>query len=285
MTDELPPFLRIEAALRHFATTTGTQDQGHIRPLHKYLALRLVIEGGYAPEEVTPRPPLRYESRPGADLLIFDASQETSSEQTIIGGLKSKDVDVSVNKHTVGPVICVSVKGSGKAFRNLTNRMEEIIGDCANLHMMYPGLIYGFFNVLKANRPGEPNIQPNDVSVRTDNTVTPAIERWHNYLSEISGRKMIHDDVTRYESAALLLTETSPANAGQIFASFPLPTSPLSVEQFFRTIYELYDLRFAYKASMKLGRLVWSEKSPALTELSNAFGPDLNVALGYSPRI
>lgn len=45
-------------AFKHFANYTGgTQSQQHIKPLHWYVACRLVIEGGFRPEELTPRPP------------------------------------------------------------------------------------------------------------------------------------------------------------------------------------------------------------------------------------
>lgn len=37
-------------ALLHFATYTGpTQSQQHIKPLHWYVASRLVLEGGFRP--------------------------------------------------------------------------------------------------------------------------------------------------------------------------------------------------------------------------------------------
>ncbi|MCR6659933.1 MAG: hypothetical protein NVV72_11545 [Asticcacaulis sp.] len=39
-----------------------------------------------------------------------------------------------------------------KAFRNLTNRMEETIGECTNLHITYPAMVVGYFVVLRANR-------------------------------------------------------------------------------------------------------------------------------------
>src|SRR6266511_4250491 len=54
-------------------------------------------------------------------------------------GLKSKAVDVVVTKEANGPVLAISVKGTGNAFWNLTNRMEEAIGDSANLHITHPG--------------------------------------------------------------------------------------------------------------------------------------------------
>lgn len=54
----------------------------------------------------------------------------------------------------IGPYIAVSMKGTLNAFRNLTNRMEEAVGDCTNLHITYPGLVYAFLTVLRANQEG-----------------------------------------------------------------------------------------------------------------------------------
>ena len=79
-------------------------------------------------------------------------SAGSRGERTILGGLKTKDVDVVVAKHGIGPVMAVSMKGTLNAFRNLTNRMEEAVGDCTNLHISYPALVYGFLQVMRANR-------------------------------------------------------------------------------------------------------------------------------------
>ena len=46
MTNPLPTYLRIESALKAFVLAPITQDQGHIKPLHKYVSLRSVIEAG-----------------------------------------------------------------------------------------------------------------------------------------------------------------------------------------------------------------------------------------------
>jgi hypothetical protein len=67
--------------------------------------------------------------------------------------------------------------------------------------------------------------------------VVSGIERWHNILKELSGRKMIHDELMRYEAIALVITETTGAAAGTVFHSFPRPESPLLVELFFSTLY------------------------------------------------
>src|SRR6185437_1588988 len=62
------------------------------------------------------------------------------------------NVDVVVSIPGIGPVLAVSCKGVTKAFRNLTNRMEETIGECTNLHITYPAMVVGYFAVLRANR-------------------------------------------------------------------------------------------------------------------------------------
>jgi len=46
---ELPRFLQLSSALQKFVTVEGTQAQLHIRPLHQYLTVRLVLEGGFVP--------------------------------------------------------------------------------------------------------------------------------------------------------------------------------------------------------------------------------------------
>ena len=52
----------------------------------------------------------------------------------------------------LGPVVAVSCKGMTGAFRNLTNRMEETVGECTNLHIIYPALVLGYLFVVRANR-------------------------------------------------------------------------------------------------------------------------------------
>ena len=34
----------------------------------------------------------------------------------------------------------------------MTNRMEETIGECTNLHITYPALVLGYLVLLRANR-------------------------------------------------------------------------------------------------------------------------------------
>ena len=62
-----------------------------------------------------------------------------------------------INKDGLGPVLAVSCKGMTGAFRNLTNRMEETIGECTNLHITYPALVFGYLFVIRANKRTEPS--------------------------------------------------------------------------------------------------------------------------------
>ncbi len=58
--------LTLNQALTAFVQNAdGHQGQGHIRPLHYYVACRLVVEGGFHPDEITPHPPFRVVERRG----------------------------------------------------------------------------------------------------------------------------------------------------------------------------------------------------------------------------
>ena len=122
-------WVSLRSALAHFVTFRGsTQSQRHIKPLHWYVACRLVVEGGFDPDDIVPRPPFRAERKGGRSVLVHDPSRGGSGERTVYGGLKTKNVDVVVTKEGIGPVLAVSCKGAIGAFRNLTNRMEEAVG-------------------------------------------------------------------------------------------------------------------------------------------------------------
>src|SRR5258708_9935865 len=98
-----------KTALTIFATYAGaTQSQAHIKPLHWYVACRLVVEGGFLPEEITPRPPFRAQRRRGWH-LSYDQAVAEGGERTVLGGLKTKNVDVVVTKDGLGPVMAASL--------------------------------------------------------------------------------------------------------------------------------------------------------------------------------
>lgn len=286
-------------ALVAFAEFTGkTQSASHIKPLHWYVASRLVVEGGFDPDDVTPRPPFRVERKSGRPpILHYDPSLAKGGERTVLGGLKTKNVDVVVTREGIGPVLAVSCKGVTGAFRNLTNRMEETIGECTNLHITYPALVLGYLVLLRANRivdvaltdaaevandaaiegEGARALAANDIAISEGGELVAGIVRFHNALRELVGRRGIRDDVSRYEAIGFGLVEMRGDNRNGLLASFPTTESPLRLSDFFNTLYARYDERFVVSApdlSSVTRRREWDPGSPAFTGLD----------IGYEPR-
>lgn len=269
-------------ALCNFIDARETQSQSHIRLLHWHIVERLVIEGGFHPDSVVPRPPLRVETmRSGtrqAHRLIHDPDAAVDGEMTILGGLKTKNVDVVTVQPGVGPCIAVSVKGTLNAFRNLTNRMEEAAGDCTNIHISYPNLVYGFFHVIKAGRERDVD-RKNDMAIDADGGIVDSITRYHDAMARLTGRKDVRNDVSRYEAVSLSLISTEGSARGTVLPAFPAKDSPIRFDQFFQTIFNSYDLRYVYAAPAlrkTTERLFWAPDSPA-------FGVD--GAAEFEPRV
>lgn len=291
MADTEPvQLIGLRQALRTYVEALETQSARHIKPLHWYIASRLVIEGGFRPDEITPRPPFRIEESGRGParrrLLVYDPSAGRPGEQTILGGVKTKQVDVTVSKPGIGPCIAVSVKGTIGAFRNLTNRMEEAIGDCTNLHISYPNLVYGFLHVMKAN-VAAPGMPANDVALSADGRVVSAIQRYHDAMSELTGRRGVRNDYTRYEAVAIALVYPSGETIGEVLPAFPVTNSRLLFTTFFDSLYTTYDHRFVYAAPdlrSVTGRLEWDSASPALETIrAAAFEPRLSSAPEEAP--
>ena len=213
-------------ALRHFAEFDGrTQSQQHIRPLHEYVTCRLVLEGGFHPAELNPRPPLRVESTERRHRLVYDPDATTVTEATILGGLKTKNVDIVANKEGIGPVLAVSCKGMTGAVRNLTNRLEETIGECTNIHIAYPTLVFGYLFLIRANREGG-DLARSDVVIDSNGDPVEGVVRFHQALSAMTGRLGIRNDASRYErpkaGAALATLRTVPVSG----PATPTPYGP-----------------------------------------------------------
>jgi hypothetical protein len=293
-----------QTALKTFATyEETTTSQRHIKPLHYYVACRLVLEGGFLPEDITPRPPFRAQRRKGEWLLSYDETLASGGEQTLLGGLKTKNVDVVVLKDGLGPVMSVSCKGAIGAFRNLTNRMEEAVGDCTNLHITYPAMVTGYLFVMRAHRqdtliaasatspvpPGTGRvIAQNDIAIQKSGEPVEAIVRFHNALRELTNRNGVRDDVSRYEAVSLALVDPE-VNAGQVLDTYPKSDSPLRLERFFETLYLRYDERYVYSApdlKSVTRRREWSSTSSLFDRKLVAslpvksFGFDARIATG-----
>ena len=268
-------------AFRHFAEFEGrTQTQAHIKPLHEYVTCRLVLEGGFHPAELTPQPPLRVEMAGNRHRLAYDPEAATVSEATILGGLKTKDVDIVAVKEGIGPVLAVSCKGMTGAVRNLTNRLEETIGECTNIHIAYPTLVFGYLFLIRANREGA-QVARTDVVLDREGRPVEGVVRFHQALSAMTGRLGLRNDASRYEAIAMSLVEVSPGRVGELTPDFPPGDSPIHFGRFFRTMYERYDERYVVSApslAKRTRRLEWMPDSPAFE------APPFR-ALDYGPRI
>jgi len=286
-------------ALAEFARFTGkTQSAQHIKPLHWYVACRLVIEGGFHPDDITPRPPFIVRKGKGKGSLHLVHAPESAGhgERTVLGGLKTKNVDVVVTRSGIGPVLAVSCKGVTGAFRNLTNRMEETIGECTNLHITYPALALGYFVIIRANKKidsalsgeavegAEPAkvLAANDLALAEGGEPVMGMIRFHNALRELAGRRGIRDDVSGYEAVAMTMVDMTDAAAGAILETYPPVDSALRLERFFDTLYLRYDERFVFSApdlNTVTRRLEWAPDSPAFV------GENALPGLDYEPRL
>lgn len=110
--------------------------------------------------------------------------------------------------------------------------------------------------------------------------------RFHNALREITGRRGIRNDVSRYESVALGMVEAMGAQAGEVLADFPPIGSALHMGGFFHTLYLRYEERFLIGApdlKSTTRRLEWSPRSPVFDQAQPGF--DAFPRLDYEPRI
>lgn len=170
--------------------------------------------------------------------------------------------------------------------------MEEAVGDCTNLHIAYPVLVYAFWHVMRANREGPilsgsekilgpvgSPVKPADVAIAGTGEPSSFIRRYEFAMAGLTGRAGLRDESSRYEAIGLTLASVDPPIMGTVLSTFPASESPLHMKNMFETIYRQYDLRFVYQApdlSSRTRRLEWSRDSPALNFVSNAdFEPRL----------
>lgn len=208
-------------------------------------------------------------------------------------------MDVVVTKNGIGPVMAISCKGAIGAYRNLTNRMEEAVGDCTNLHITYPAMVCGYLFIMRANRvrgtsaelesaevaPRRP-LKPNDIAIAKDGGPTESVFRFHTALRELTSRRGIRNDVSRYESVSLALVESNQKQSGDMLQEFPPKDSPLRIERFFDALFRRYDERYVYSApdlKSLTRRIEWSPSSPVFAgvqPVSSQF-----PVLDFEPRL
>jgi hypothetical protein len=84
-------WVSLAQALAHFAAFPGaTEGQEHIKPLHWYVACRLAIEGGFLPDEITPRPPFAVQRTRSGLALRYDPTVAGGGERTVLGGSRRR---------------------------------------------------------------------------------------------------------------------------------------------------------------------------------------------------
>ena len=238
--DEIPT---LHAAIKELCGKKKIQSGKHIKPLTQYCATRLVLEGGFPPEWISPRPPFASTRKSNAVYdLVYAPTEANESEARVLGGIKYKDVDITVVVPGVGPALAISVKNTGNAFRNLTNRMEEALGECTNVHLMYPGFVFGFLHFLRFRTIS--HAEKPDASFTEKGEPLPAITRYHEVLNSLSGRRLITDPVMRYEAVGLVVYSRD-VNV-EVWKDFPPSSSEVHFSRFFDALYKLYDLRYGY---------------------------------------
>ncbi|WP_225008089.1 hypothetical protein [Novosphingobium percolationis] len=263
----------------------------HILPLHWYVACRLVVEGGFDPDDIIPRPPFRVERRRrAAPVLHFDPGLGGCGEGTILGGLKTKHVDVLVALERIGPVLSVSCKGVTGAFRNLGNRLEEIVGEATNLHMTYPALVMGHLVLLRGNRPVDAARKERagdkpcghtrgggDTAIDATGSLVPPVQRFHDALRDLGRRQGLAGSEGQCEAIALAMVEMDECRRSGLVESFPEPGSGLEIQDLFEALYARYDERYVLRSpemQRRTVRNVWDPASPGI----RLFGLD------YLPR-
>ena len=208
---------------------------------------------------------MRVEKARGRPRLAHDPDASTVTEATILDGLKTKDVDIVAFKEGIGPVLAVSCKGMTGAVRNLTNRLEETIGECTNIHIAYPTLVFGYLFLIRANREGG-QVARTDVVIDGRGEPVESVVRFHQALSAMTGRLGLRNDASRYEAIAMALVEISSDGMGELTPDFPPDDSPIHFDQFFNTMYRRYDERYVVSApslAKRTRRSEWAPDSPA----------------------
>lgn len=150
--------------------------------------------------------------------------------------------------------------------------------DCANIHMMYPGFVFGFLHFIKFAKIGE--VAPADASFGADDKPLPKLVRYHDVLTSLSGRVSITDPPMRYESVGLVVYQCNAQNV-EIWPHYPLTESKVHYANFFQRLYDMYDLRYAYPDdSAKNHRKTWALhncSAPDVIDTTTGFGWQLRL--------
>jgi hypothetical protein len=186
-------------------------------------------------------------------LGLDSGGQSITTDPTVIGAYLPKTVDVVALHPTAGPTLAISVKSLTRGVtKNLTNRVEEYVGEATNLHTRYPMLVFGFLLVLEirtvARTPSDPDIMFDE---RDGELVPrPLAVRVMERVRTFGDRRLLTDPVGSYEATTTLfaINWTAPDSGlgpGPVSFSTTQPPrwSDLSIQRFFLRLSEIYQER------------------------------------------
>lgn len=271
-------------ASKSFADFIGGASSTDEKQLHWYVACRLVVEGGFDPDDITPCPPFRVERRAGeAPVLHYAPECTNDGERGGLGGPKLDNADVVVTHDGVGPALAVSFASVTGAFSNFIDRLPETIAQCTNVHLAYPEMVLGHVVLLRTERHTGDAIDAFTDDTDTDDSrldrtarviaitpgggPVPGIVRVHDELSKLVERRGFRQDARRFEAIGLVIAEMHADGCCQVSTSYPPSDSVLGLERFFAVLYRRYDERFvtiASKQASTVPRLKWAANSPGL---------------------
>ncbi len=278
-----------------------TQSGDLVGYLRGYVASRLVIEGGFDPDWIRPRPPITVDRNRHGSFLSHDPDAAKPDRRILPGALKAARPDVTVTIPAIGPMLALSLEGTEDVavtpgrVPEMTGRLERFAGACVNLHMIYPALVYGFWHVLGVSQVqdpvpvtlADPVGGPGDHGDRASRNgeFVAELRRYHDALARLSEREDIRDEPSRHEACALTLMEPSAGSQrGILNPNYPEPGSLLHYNRMFRRLLAVYDDRFVNSMtalSRTTERRVWHRDSPLLAE---ATVPD-GVLAEMEPRV
>ncbi len=204
---------------------------GFIRHFHDYCE-RELRRAGLPPGPITVR------RRP---VVTFSLSRDVR----ILGGYVDKEVDVSLQSNTSGPLLGVSVKSQMSSIaENTKNRFEEYVGDATNLHSRFPLLVFGFLMIVPyAVHDASGNVREEVIDRSGQPTATA--QRIKSMLQGVTGRVEPTSLPGTYEEAALLALDFTVTPV-TVHPTFPEPASNLRIEDFFDRLMRRYRQRNPY---------------------------------------
>lgn len=204
---------------------------GFIRHFHEWCERELQRAG-------LPPAPLMVGRR---EVVAFNLSRSVR----ILGGYVDKEVDISLQSDTSGPLLAASVKSQMSSIAaNMKNRFEEYLADATNLHSRFPMLVFGFLMIVPyAVYDANGNIV--EEVIDSSGQPTALAQRLKGLLQGVTGRSEPTSLPGAYEEATLLVLNFTAAPV-PVHPTFPEPTSNLRIEDFFDRLMRCYRQRNPY---------------------------------------